>query len=147
MDLLDDIKQLVFTYCDWKQYYELCEDHRLPLRLKLLNDLPNIEQLCKRFVESNTQERYGILNAIYGSVNTTDIGGPDNITSPHLFGWWPESMFDHLYGAGFREIVFMDEKIPHPESNFRVEAIKPLDSSVSLIDREALKQEEPLTYN
>jgi FkbM family methyltransferase len=63
---------------------------------------------------------------MYGSVNTTDTGTPDNITSPHLFGWWPQSLFDHMYNAGFRDIVFMDEKIPHPESNFRVEAIKPL---------------------
>ncbi len=88
--------------------------------------MPDIEQLCRRFVTANTGERYGILNAIYGSVNTTGVGGPDNITSPHLFGWWPQSLWDHLTNAGFTNIVFMDEKIPHPESNLRVEAEKPL---------------------
>ena len=93
---------------------------------KLIMEMPNIEELCKRFVTASTGERYGILNAIYGSVNTTDSGNPSDITSPHLFGWWPQSMFDHLWNAGYTDIVFMDEKIPHPESNFRVEATKPL---------------------
>lgn len=93
---------------------------------KLIMEMPDIEQLCKRFVTASTGERYGILNAIYGSVNTTGVGGPDNITSPHLFGWWQQSLWDHLTNAGFTSIVFMDEKIPHPESNLRVEAVKPL---------------------
>lgn len=92
---------------------------------KLIMEMPNIEALCARFVTASKAERYGILNAIYGSVNTTDKGGPDEITSSHLFGWWPESVYDHLAGAGFVNIVFMPEQIPHPESNFRVEATKP----------------------
>lgn len=92
---------------------------------KLVMEMPDIEGLCKRFVEGSKGERYGILNAIYGSVNTTNVGGPDEITSPHLFGWWPESMYDHLRQAGFDKVEFMPEKIPHPETNFRVEAKKP----------------------
>ena len=51
MDLLDDIKQIIFTYCDWKQYHELCEDNGLQIRLKQLDDLPNIEELCKETKE------------------------------------------------------------------------------------------------
>ena len=47
MDLPNDIKQLIFTFCDWKQYYELCVKHGLLLRLKLLDDLPTIEEICK----------------------------------------------------------------------------------------------------
>jgi GT2 family glycosyltransferase/SAM-dependent methyltransferase len=93
---------------------------------KLIMEMPNIEALCRKFVTANKTERYSILNAVYGSVNTTDIGGPDNITSPHLFGWWPESLYDHMGAAGFTNIVFMDEQIPHPELNFRVEATKPI---------------------
>jgi FkbM family methyltransferase len=92
---------------------------------KLVMEMPDIEQLCKRFATASTGERYGILNAIYGSVNTTSSGEPGDITSPHLFGWWPQSMYDHLVNSGYTNIVFMDEKIPHPESNFRVEAFKP----------------------
>jgi FkbM family methyltransferase len=92
---------------------------------RLVMEMPNIEELCKRFVTANKGERYGILNAVYGSVNTTGVGGPDNITAPHLFGWWPEALYDHLAGAGFTNIQFMSEQIPHPESNLRVEALKP----------------------
>jgi len=109
---------------------------------KLIMEMPDIEALCKRFVTADTGERYGILNAVYGSVNTTDVGGPDNITSPHLFGWWPQSMFDHLVNAGYTNIQFMDEKIPHPESNFRVEASKPMPT----FNRETLRDQEPGSY-
>lgn len=115
---------------------------------KLIMEMPNIEELCKRFVNaSSTGEKYGILNAVYGSVNTTGVGGPDNITSPHLFGWWPQALFDHLVNSGYTNIQFMDEKIPHPESNFRVEAQKPLSpTSIPNINHEFLKQQEPNTY-
>jgi FkbM family methyltransferase len=92
---------------------------------KIIMEMPDIEKLCEKFLKSDTGGRYGVLNAIYGSVNTTNEGGPDNITSPHLFGWWPQSLYDHMSNAGFVNIVFMDEQIPHPEANFRVEAIKP----------------------
>jgi len=114
---------------------------------KLIMEMPDIEKLCARFVSASTGERYGILNAIYGSVNTTDQGTPDQITSPHLFGWWPQSLFDHLTNAGFDNIVFGEEQIPHPESNLRVEAQKPLGShSDTTVDRHNLKSQEPATF-
>jgi FkbM family methyltransferase len=109
-------------------------------------EMPNIEALCKRFVNASTGERYGILNAVYGSVNTTGVGGADNITSPHLFGWWPQSLFDHLVNAGYTNIQFMNEQIPHPEDNVRVEAYKPLSMVETKINHEWLKQQEPATY-
>lgn len=92
---------------------------------RLIMEMPNIEELCLRFGLATKAQRYGILNAIYGSVNTTNVGGQDEITSPHLFGWWPEALYDHLGGVGFRDIQFMPEQIPHPESNLRVECVKP----------------------
>ena len=118
----------VFEHLNPYHALDILKDWRRVLKPggKLIMEMPDIEQLCKRFVTASTGERYGILNAIYGSVNTTGVGGPDNITSPHLFGWWPQSLWDHLTNAGFTNIVFMDEKIPHPESNLRVEAEKPL---------------------
>lgn len=91
---------------------------------KLIMEMPNIEELCKRFVTASKSERYGILNAVYGSVNTTDKGDQSEITAPHLWGWYPEILYDHMAAAGFRNITFMPEQIKHPESNFRVEAIK-----------------------
>jgi predicted SAM-dependent methyltransferase len=95
---------------------------------KLIMELPNIEELCKNFVNADKQGRYGVLNGIYGAVNTQDT--EDNskgvITSPHLWGWYPEMMQDHLIWAGFSNIIFGPEQIPHPYKNFRVEAVKPV---------------------
>lgn len=114
---------------------------------KLIMEMPDIEKLCARFASATTGERYGILNAIYGSVNTTNQGTPDQITSPHLFGWWPQSLWDHLTNSGYVDIQFMPEQIPHPESNLRVEARKPLVlEHVLRVDHAALKQQEPATY-
>lgn len=107
---------------------------------KLIMEMPDIEQLCKAFLEADTGRRYGILNAIYGSVNTTAVGAPSEITSPHLFGWWPQSLLDHLSNAGFINIVFGPEVYPHPEKNLHVEATKPLP------DKEYLKSQDPATF-
>lgn len=92
---------------------------------KLIMEMPNLEVLCQKFAEASMGEKYGIANAIYGSVNTTGVGDASNITSPHLFGWWPQSLWDHLTNAGFTDIKFMDEQVPHPMYNLRVEAVKP----------------------
>jgi hypothetical protein len=94
---------------------------------KLIMELPDIEALCRDFAAADKKQRYGILNCIYGAVNTT--GGTEDITAPHLWGWYPGEngiLWDHLKWAGFRTIVFKPEEIPHPLTNFRVEAEKPL---------------------
>jgi len=93
---------------------------------KLIMEMPNIEELCKLFVTSDKSTRYGILNCIYGTVNTKEDGKPSEITSPHLWGWYPEMLFEHLVWAGYTEIAMGAEQIPHPFKNFRVEAVKPL---------------------
>lgn len=97
---------------------------------KLAMEMPDIERLCAAFASADKQARYGILNCIYGSIDTvnpsTDGKPTGNITSPHLFGWYPEIVADHLQWAGYVNIRFMDEKYPHPLYNFRVEAEKPL---------------------
>ena len=93
---------------------------------KLSMEMPDIEKSCRSFLEKPDYfARLGVINVIYGSVNTTGDGGPDNITAPHLFGWWPESMFYHLQQAGYTNISFPSEQWPHPGDNFRVEAYKP----------------------
>ena len=105
---------------------------------KLVMEMPDILELCKRFPEAPLEEKYGLLNAVYGSVNTTGVGGPDNITSPHLFGWWPESIYNHLSAAGYENIQIMDEQIPHPAYNFRVEATKPRVNPIVNIDNDEI---------
>ena len=110
---------------------------------KLSMEMPDIEKCCRSFLENKDYyARMGVANVIYGSVNTTGEGGPDNITAPHLFGWWPESMFNHLMAAGYVDISFPSEKWPHPGDNFRVEAYKP----ALKIDHASLQTQEPMTY-
>lgn len=93
---------------------------------KLTAELPDLEALCKRYVTASTGERYGIGNAIYGSVNTTGEGDPSDITSPHLYGYDKQMIFDHLANAGFQNIQFMPERYPHPEPpNMSFDAYKP----------------------
>lgn len=103
---------------------------------RLIMEMPDIEQLCLRFVSSTKAERYGILNAVYGSVNTTGKGPQSEITSPHLFGWWPESIWDTLWSAGYVNVAFGPEQWPHPESNMHVEASKPIPNREELGKRE-----------
>lgn len=95
---------------------------------RLIMEMPDLLELCRRFADpkTSTGQRYGIANAIYGSVNTTGEGEPSDITSPHLFGWWHQSLWDHMSNAGFTDIVIGPEKHPHPESNLCVEGTKPL---------------------
>ncbi len=99
---------------------------------KLVMEMPDLLALCRRFVEAEKEDpknptgvRYGIANAIYGSVNTTAKGAPSEITSPHLFGWWEQSLWDILTNAGYVDVVFKPEQHKHPESNLRVEATNP----------------------
>jgi GT2 family glycosyltransferase len=98
----------------------------------LIMELPDIERLCKRFLEANKAERYGVLNAIYGATNTHQSANDPNydrtnISSPHMYGWWPELLWDHLVWAGWdpNKIKFGAQQIIHPgDSNFRCEATK-----------------------
>jgi hypothetical protein len=93
---------------------------------KLIMEMPDIESLCARFAAANTGQRYGLLNCIYGAVNTSSEGEASDITSPHLYGWFPQSISDMLWNAGFVNIVFGPEIWPHPEPpNMHVEATKP----------------------
>lgn len=111
-------------------------------------EMPDIEVLCHAFINSSTGERYGILNAIYGSVNNSDIGNTTDIPSPHLWGWYPAMMKDHLQWAGFENINFSNEQFPHPGNNFRVEATKPTSLSTIFpgINVDYLKRQDPLTF-
>jgi GT2 family glycosyltransferase len=95
---------------------------------KLVLELPNIEELCKDFVSGTKAERYGILNCFFCPLNTTGTGDPNEATSPHLWGWYPEILEEHLRWAGFDRITFLPEQFPHPiipRHNFRTEAYKP----------------------
>jgi SAM-dependent methyltransferase len=93
---------------------------------KLILEMPDIVETCKAMVTAKDKwERYGLINTIFGSVNTTNNDDPSSITAPHLFGWYNEILYDHLAEIGFVDIQFMPEQFPHPGHNFRTECRKP----------------------
>lgn len=113
---------------------------------KLVMEMPDIIELCKKVIATNEANdmvaHNGALTAVYGAVNTTSVGKPSDITSPHLWGWSKLSLYYHMQEAGFTDIVFGPEQWPHPESNFRVEAYKP----AAILDHASLQRMEPVTY-
>jgi FkbM family methyltransferase len=114
---------------------------------KLIMEMPNIEELCKAFLTSTKAERYGFLNCVYGAVNTTSEGDSSEITSPHLWGWYPEMLFDIMSHAGFVDIVFMKEQMPHPGFNFRVEAKKPMSIEDDYFEKTQKNQTASFDHN
>ena len=79
---------------------------------KLVLEMPDILAVCRNFERSTKDERYRLLNVIYGTTQ---------IEHPHLFGWYDEILGDHLSDAGFKNIVFLPNKYEHWGYNFRVE--------------------------
>jgi len=92
---------------------------------KLIMEMPDFERTCHEFIKADKATRYGLLNTVYGTVNTSGSGDPSDITSYHKWGWYPETMYDHLAAAGYVDIKILSEQFPHPWYNFRVEATKP----------------------
>lgn len=84
---------------------------------KLVMELPDIAAMCAAFGSATKDEKYRLLNCIYGSTQ------PDH---PHLFGWYPEILIDHIKDVGFVHISTPPIKLTHHWGvNFRVEAHKP----------------------
>lgn len=98
---------------------------------KIVLELPDVEDLCKRFIASTDfNDRWGVLNALYAPVNTTGEGSKTGehdteITSPHLYGYWPEELRQRLLRLGYVKVTFGKEKWEHPyPPNMHVEAWK-----------------------
>lgn len=99
---------------------------------KLTLELPNVEELCRKFLETTDfGRRWEALNGLYAPVNTTGEGAATGekdteITSPHLYGYWPEELRQRLERIGYVDVTFGPERWPHPHPpNMHVEAVKP----------------------
>lgn len=82
---------------------------------KLIMEMPDILELCKNFEKADKDGRYRLLNCIYGTTQ---------IEHPHVFGWYPEILNDHLIYAGYQNILFMEPQVYHWGFNLRVECFK-----------------------
>jgi beta-1,4-mannosyl-glycoprotein beta-1,4-N-acetylglucosaminyltransferase len=82
---------------------------------KLVIEVPNIQELCKNFESADKQARYRILDCIYGTTFPK---------TPHLYGWYPEILNDHLIYIGMEKIIFSPAQVYHWGYNMRVECYK-----------------------
>lgn len=98
---------------------------------KLVMEMPDIEDLCKRFLSTQDfGDRWGVLNAMYAPVNTTGEGAATEITSPHLYGYWSADLVNRLVQTGFTDVQLGPEQFPHPyPPNLHIEATKPVRNS------------------
>lgn len=81
----------------------------------LILEMPDILEICKNFEKADKEGRYRLLNCIYGTTQ---------MEHPHVFGWYPEILNDHLIYAGYQNILFMEAKVYHWGYNLRVECGK-----------------------
>lgn len=85
---------------------------------RLILEMPDIMAMCKEFVDPATSKgkRYELLNCFYGTTQ---------IAHPHLWGWYPEILADHLWNAGYRNIIECAlQYTDHWGRNFRMECQK-----------------------
>jgi len=93
---------------------------------KLIMELPDLEGLCKDFLEQSEEERFITTMCIYGAsgdcVNEESIR--NGTSSPHLWGYTPSNISSILNYIGFKDIEILPSQGPHPGKNFRIETIK-----------------------
>lgn len=89
---------------------------------KLILEMPDVVKLCEDC--ATAEDKSLALTCLFGALNTTG-GDIEDITSPHLWGWWPEKLQDVLPKYGFHAVRILPQTTPHPGHNFRVETSKP----------------------
>lgn len=96
---------------------------------KLIMELPDLEGLCKAFVETeDDKERYWLTVCMYGVAHGEEIPSEDVIKngtkSPHLWGYYPKVISEILTEIGYKNIQILPQQGMHMGKNFRVEAVK-----------------------
>lgn len=103
---------------------------------RLIMEQPDLEQMCKDFVNQSEEERHVTTTCIYGDVygyflhhgikpeNDSAEAREKGTLSPHLWGYTPRSLSKLVESIGFRDVKVMAPLGKHPGSNFRLECIK-----------------------
>lgn len=91
---------------------------------KLILEMPNIEDICKDFTNADKEKRKILTLCVYGAYDTLTEGKTDNITSPHLWGWYPDLLKEILEQVGFKDVKILSPTSSHPGPNFRIEGVK-----------------------
>lgn len=92
----------------------------------LILELPNLEELCKEFINATDEERYILTLCIYGAF--ANYVSPETIengtASPHIWGYYPSILQKMLEEIGFKNVQVLPQQGQHPGKNFRIEATK-----------------------
>lgn len=91
---------------------------------KVIMEMPDLEAVCKDFATANEENRKVLTLCIYGAYDTYTEGKTNNITSPHLWGWYPTILEEVFQQSGFKNVKVAEPQCPHPGFNFRIEATK-----------------------
>jgi hypothetical protein len=96
---------------------------------KLIMELPDLEGICKAFVEAKTdEEKYWLTVCMYGVATGEETPTEETLKEgtkfPHRWGYYPKVMTELLTEIGFKDIQILPQQGSHMGKNFRVEAIK-----------------------
>lgn len=93
---------------------------------KLVVETPNIEELCKDFLQQTDEERRMTLTCIFGAAAEEDTAETreKGALYPHLWGYTPKTLTDLCKAIGFKDVKILPQSGKHPGKNFRLEAVK-----------------------
>ena len=93
---------------------------------KVIMELPNLEELCKDFLEQEGQAQHLTAMCIFGAHvdRITPETKEKGALSPHLWGYTPTTLKNLVETVGFTNVVILPAQGQHPGRNFRLEAIK-----------------------
>jgi SAM-dependent methyltransferase len=94
---------------------------------RLVIETPDLDALCKEFVENQGTDKHMTAAAIFGAFaeNSDDPEVKEKgALSPHLWGYTPDTLKDLVEAVGFSNVHILPAKGQHPGKNFRLEAIK-----------------------
>lgn len=97
----------------------------LKLGGKVVIETPDLEAMCKEFLES--EDKHSVAVVIFGAA----VENPDDpevkekgALSPHLWGYTPKTLSELCEAVGFKDIQILPPQGNHPGKNFRLEAVK-----------------------
>jgi hypothetical protein len=100
---------------------------------KLVMEQPDLEALCKDFLEQEGTEKHMTAMCMFGAIITSEVRFDGHVDtevqekgaiSPHLWGYTPETLAALCTTVGFKDIQILPATGGHPGRNFRLEATK-----------------------
>ena len=93
---------------------------------KLALETPDLEALCRDFIEQDGQDKHTTAMCMFGAYvdHITPETQEKGALSPHLWGYTPKTLASLCETIGFKDIQILPVRGQHPGKNFRLEAVK-----------------------